>query len=567
MAIRLVETLHLVLLLFGLIQLAVASARLTDDSFAGTWSGRGLGKRNVLTGRSIAADPKGLYKPHKTKVPIDHFPYDSRYEPHTDEKFDLRYWFDASHYKEGGPIIVLHSGETSGVNRLPFLQKGIMKILSETTNGLGVILEHRYYGESFPTANLSTENLRFLTTEQAMADSAYFAQEVVFEGFEGVDLTAKGGKAPWIIYGGSYAGAQVAFLRVSYPDIFWGAISSSGVPKAIYDFWEYFEAVRRYGPPECISTTQKFVDIVDRIVMGQHNAKIIERLKSFFNLGNLTHIDDFAYVLSFGITYWQERNWDPKVSLPNFDFYCGNITVDELLYKNGNLRGEARALLAAAGYFAQTNALTNRLLNFAGFVNVDQVVGCKSHNQTLDECLGQHERPWFKDVDLSQADNRCWPYQVCTEWGYLQVGSTVPRDRMPMVSRMIDLEYASIMCREAFGIYKPPEIERINKYGGFDIEYERLAFIDGEADAWRAASPHADAVRPRENTIDKPFILIEGGGHHWDENGLFPNETTPDLPPRPVADAQAQEVEFVKKWVEAGEKTSPVKAPGWVMDE
>ena len=38
--------------------------------------------------------------------------------------------------------------------------------------------------------------------------------------------------------------------------------------------------------------------------------------------------------------------------------------------------------------------------------------------------------------------------------------------------------------------------------------------------------------------------------HHWDENGLFPNETTPDLPPPPVAEAKREIVEFVRKWVE-----------------
>jgi hypothetical protein len=42
--------------------------------------------------------------------------------------------------------------------------------------------------------------------------------------------------------------------------------------------------------------------------------------------------------------------------------------------------------------------------------------------------------------------------------------------------------------------------------------------------------------------------------HHWDENGLFPNETTPDLPPRAVAQTQKAEVEFVKAWVKEWKK-------------
>ena len=164
-------------------------------------------------------------------MPIDHFHNDSQYEPHTDETFNLRYWFDASYYAPGGPVIVLESGEDTGDDRLPFLQKGLLHQLAQATNGIGVVLEHRYYGQSFPTANLSTESLRFLTTDQALADTAYFAQNVVFPGLENETLTAP--NAPYIAYGGSYAGAFVAFLRVLYPDVYFGAIGSSGVVEAI----------------------------------------------------------------------------------------------------------------------------------------------------------------------------------------------------------------------------------------------------------------------------------------------------------------------------------------------
>ena len=55
---------------------------------------------------------------------MDYFHNESCYEPHSNDFFNLRYWFDASNYKPGGPVIVLQSGETSGVGRLPFLQKG-----------------------------------------------------------------------------------------------------------------------------------------------------------------------------------------------------------------------------------------------------------------------------------------------------------------------------------------------------------------------------------------------------------------------------------------------------------
>lgn len=82
-----------------------------------------------------------------------------------------------------------------------------MAQLARATNGIGVVLEHRYYGTSIPTEDFSVKSLRFLTTEQAMADSVYFSKNVVFKGLENKDLTAP--KTPHILYGGSYAGAQV----------------------------------------------------------------------------------------------------------------------------------------------------------------------------------------------------------------------------------------------------------------------------------------------------------------------------------------------------------------------
>ena len=89
-------------------------------------------------------------------------------------------------------MIVLQSGETDASGRLPYLQKGIVAQLSKATNGLGVILEHRYYGTSFPVDDLSVENLRFLTTQQALADQAYFQQNVVFPGMGGYELDCAG---------------------------------------------------------------------------------------------------------------------------------------------------------------------------------------------------------------------------------------------------------------------------------------------------------------------------------------------------------------------------------------
>ncbi|KAK5071667.1 hypothetical protein LTR64_004554 [Lithohypha guttulata] len=499
--------------------------------------------------RRDAPNPADLYPEHNISVPIDHFQNESMYSPHSDGMFSLRYFFDASHYKAGGPVIVLQGGETSIVGRLPYLQKGIVAQLAAATNGIGVILEHRYYGTSMPTANLSTENYRFLTTEQALADQAYFSRNIVFPGLEHLNLTAPG--TAHIAYGGSYAGAFVAFLRIQYPDIYWGAISSSGVTEAIYDFWEYYEAHRKYAPPDCVQTQERLINVMDNILNSGDN-ETIDAFKSAFNASSFTYNDDFANTMSLSFGLWQSLNWDPAVSDPSFYYYCGNITNNSVLFNNSDLASSASEWIESGGWGNESSALTNRMLNFIGWSKAAYVDGVNN----LDTRYGAHNASAAKytDKSLSNYGSLSWAYQYCTEWGYLQSGSTVPQNLLSLISRLVSIPYNMLVCNYAFGIYGPPDVGRVNKYGGFNISYPRLAIIGGEADPWRAASPLATLDMPDRlndtSTVSEPIILIGGlAVHHWDENGLFPNETTAELPPAPVRDAQAQLAQSVQAWM------------------
>lgn len=129
---------------------------------------------------------------------VNHFPNKPYYDPAPASKtFPMQYIVNDTFYKPGGPVICLLGGEVAASSRMDFLETGIVRILAEATNGLGVILEHRYYGNSYPVEDLSTDNLRWLTTEQILADVAYFAQHVEFPGHENEDLTAP--KTPWIL--------------------------------------------------------------------------------------------------------------------------------------------------------------------------------------------------------------------------------------------------------------------------------------------------------------------------------------------------------------------------------
>ena len=257
--------------------------------------------------------------------------------------------------------------------------------------------------------------------------------------------------------------------------------------------------------------------------------------------------NDFMNTFSFGIGGWQGRNWDPAVNDPTFSEYCGNITADDTLrVVSREAIHTAKFLISLGGYRSEISTLLSPMLNAAGWVNQSLASTCTGESQN--ECWTTHNITYYRQDDLSQSW-RSWPYQYCSQWGFLQTGSDVPKTQLPLISRLIDLPYEEIICREAFNITTPPNTAIINKYGGYDIAYDRLAFIDGEDDPWRRASPHAPQAKNRTSTTDQPFILIADAVHHWDENGLFPNETTATLPPMPVAETQAKEVKFVKAWM------------------
>lgn len=341
-------------------------------------------------------------------MPVDHFHNDTKYSPHTNETFKLRYWFDASNYQYGGPVIVLLGGESSGEDRLPFLEYGILHKLAAELHGVGVVLEHRYYGDSFPTTNLSVKSLRFLDTQQALADTVYFARNIVFEGLEDYALTSK--TNAWFAYGGSYAGSFAAFLRVLYPQDFYGAIASSSVPEAIVDYWEYWEAIRLYGPKKCVETSQRFVELIDGVLL-QGLIRTSSLLKRTFGFPDTISDADFAAITTMtGVGRWQSRNWDPEVSSDAFDQYCKNVTTDEVIYPTSAVRRQNVELFVGTvfPFLPGRETFVNQTLNWIGFLNDEYRDSC---DFLADQCyVPQNDSFWKKD-GVGSWPWRSWTYQ------------------------------------------------------------------------------------------------------------------------------------------------------------
>ncbi|KZT27441.1 peptidase S28 [Neolentinus lepideus HHB14362 ss-1] len=466
------------------------------------------------------------FYPYIFEQPLDHFGNE------TTDTFGQRYWVNIRHYKPGtnAPVIVLDGGESNGEDRLPFLDTGIVEILAKATGGVGVVLEHRYYGESIPVQNFTTDSLRFLNNDQSAEDSANFMRNVRFDGID-EDITAP--NTPWIYYGGSYAGARAAHMKILYPDIVYGAIASSAVTHAQIMYWEYMDIIRRAADPTCSKHIQNTIKTIDTLLAFPHVKKT---LKGLFGLADLVHDEDFASVLEAPLGYWQAKVWDPAVGSTKFDEFCEALDQPPI-------GGTAESILLPGGL-----SLDFASLNYAKWIRENVVSRCPE-DMTVEDCFGTFDDTKFRDTSLDQTW-RAWQFQVCTQWGYF---ITAPPDRShpSILSKHITLEYLAMICPQAFPkgkhfkVPSMPNVTAINSLGDFTIAADRLAIIDGEVDPWRPATPHSDYAPDRPDTILQPFKIIPEAVHHYDEYGL--RDITQEPPE--ILKVHLEMIDFVTEWL------------------
>ncbi|KAI0435247.1 extracelular serine carboxypeptidase-like protein [Xylaria sp. FL1042] len=481
------------------------------------------------------------YEAHYFQQKINHFPQNKL--PYANETFTQRYYFDTTYYKPGGPVYLYISGETSGPSRFSNLQTGIIQILMEATDGLGVILENRYYGQSYPFNTSTTDQLAFLTTAQTIADNSYFAQHAVFPGVEG-DLTAPG--TPWILYGGSLAGAQTAFSIKQYGDVLYGGIASSAPIHVVVGYPEWYGPIQKFAPQDCVARINNIIDKFDDLVAKNHQAAIT-KFKALFGLEVLTDHRDFASAIvdpignpgNYFSNTWQELNWNSTYGSRDFFNFCGNVSdidppkeVAEIDYTmSAYTNGEP--WVGLGGYANYIKKYTRPL--------------CQSGDYNSHDCWGtQNQSAW---AEIENSSGRSYLYTSCIEQGaYIDA----PKEGPSLLSRVVDISYEQQWCRWAFPegeynkIQSSPDIDVYNSFGDFNFSADRLAFIDGDQDVWNGLCYHSPLAPARRQTSDlHPELFITGAGHHWDSSGILDVQAEPQF----IREAHLWEIRTVKKWL------------------
>jgi serine protease 16 len=324
--------------------------------------------------------------------------------------------------------------------------------LAQNHSAIVIGLEHRYYGESI-VYNLTASGLRYLTTEQALADIGSFqsSMQTTFQG-------------DWFAMGCSYGGVMAAWYRLKYPHQVKAALAASAPVEAIVSFYQLDQLVAYAAGEECTRALRQARITVEKALLEN-------RTRTFGDFGcqALTDPVDFLYVLADIVAYGVQM--DSKYHFRNE--MCQNFTSIPDKFSYDTYQQYSRFLF----HYTNTSCVDWALSTFT--------------NTT----------PNTNDY------MRQWMWQTCTELGYFQ---TAPAEN-PLRSPNITVDYHLGVCMRLFNFPEPrvPVVDRINEdYGGADnFTGTNVIFSNGDDDPWRALS----VTRPLGPTV--PSVLISGQAH------------------------------------------------------
>ncbi|KAI1950915.1 hypothetical protein LOZ39_002905 [Ophidiomyces ophidiicola] len=412
-----------------------------------------------------------------TEVPIDH--------KRPEKKYKNRFWVNEAHYKSGGPVFIFDGGEANAKRYADFYlvnQTSFFVQLLKEFGGMGIVWEHRYYGESNPfpvNLNTTAEQFQYLNNEQALADIPFFAKSFKRSAFPKDDLTPK--STPWVMVGGSYPGMRAAFTRDKYPDTIFAAFASSAPVQAQIDMSVYYEQVYRgmvaYGYGNCTKDIRAAYKYIDRELSRGDSAA---RIKKQF-LGETAEKNnngDFTQALIWTYATWQSYGANGGVG----DF-CNWLETDPETKKTAPEEGWAPTKGAkwVTDRFATWPKLVNR-------INAGFEINCKRENpnEPLDCDLGKR---------VAEPSGLAWTWQYCSEWGYFQYQNWPGHE---LLSNYQTDEYIQrYLCYRQFpdGLksgHLPvrPKAHEVNKATrGWHMRPSNTYWSGGQYDPWRSLSP------------------------------------------------------------------------------
>ncbi|XP_038207605.1 putative serine protease K12H4.7 [Zerene cesonia] len=422
--------------------------------------------------------------------PLDHFKSNS-------QTWKMRYFERLDHFKPNGPIYVFLGGE--GEANPSYLSVGTVFELAEETNGAMFMTEHRYYGMSKPFNDSTTENMKWLSSRQALADIARLLQHIKSNS---IFIKSK-----VVLIGGSYAGNLAAWMRLKYPQLVDAAIASSGPVLAKKDFYEYLEKVNdnydQYGTTNCWKTTQQMFKRYQEMLQSSQGIEQLKREHNICQENDLTDVkNQWIFFMSKISPYMTKSQYGGQKEIKK---HCYYIEIIERLQK----------------------------FKFFEKLVWDSRDDC--NDVTFDGLI----------TYLNQTDfYHSWFYQVCTEFGYFQTTSS---EDQPF-GDVLPTGYYLEICKQLFGFDESRVDDGVKNsnemYGGLTLNVTQVVFVNGDMDPWSTISVIED------RSYRAPAVVIPRETHCSD---LYVGRDASEE----LKEAQKHIKSLVKHWIGLGDYTKP----------
>ncbi|KAI1723582.1 serine carboxypeptidase s28 domain-containing protein [Ditylenchus destructor] len=499
---------------------------------------------NVRMAEKVANADKKLVETHERYTTYHSIEQDlDHFDTSVTDKWTQYYYYNDIHETTGGPIF-LHLGGEGPINS--YYVGWILSLYNWAQNfGASIYaLEHRFYGKSQPKEDVSVENLKWLKSEQALADAAVFVKAIN----KARDLT----NTKWIVFGGSYPGNLAAWFRFKYPDLVYGAIASSAPVLAKVDFFEYLQVVSNstiaYGIDNCPKNVHRFFIWAQQQTTTIAGRKDLSHKMGLCDKWDQDYVDDkdIELILAFfvfdiaGMVQYDSQGH-------SYVHYICEVykEIDKFVGADVHIDGESER--TEAGYWKVVEGIGQRMRSrgilrpkangkrkvVKGGVKADDDDGTKCpdyQNYGYDQDCQDSNSDEYDDsdffceglsyeayVDILQqvtpydTSDRCWFWQTCNELGVFQstnMGYNLFESTLP-VNFQVDF------CRDVFGaIYTRDYIDSNIRYtngqygGNENFNATRVVFVNGSEDPW-----HVNSVLESDKSKDITAILIDGTSH------------------------------------------------------
>lgn len=413
---------------------------------------------------------------------IDNFNSDDK------STYEQRYYVNDEYWTGSGPVFFSIGGEGT----LTGPPSGYIAQLGMNYSALLISLEHRFYGKSIPNQNSETENLQFLTVEQALADLN------AFTAYYKSTMDPRTTSVKWFVFGGSYPGALASWYRAAYPDASVGSLSSSGVVNCIVDYYEFDMQVTAAAGNKC-SDGIKLVQASFERTIAKSPVQGLQDSLALFNCEKDMSVADLFYMMA--------DSWSMAVQYSSKSDLCTALSTVDASSPDEEVMSTFATF--SLEYWGEDFCS-------AGFYNTKALA----------------------DPARWETNSRSWRWQTCYQVSYFNTAPPMGSLR----SQTVDLQYHLQQCEAIFGKKMFPSSDEMNRvYGGQFPKATRVFYSDFSDDPWQRASVN---FSPSE---DEPYFLTtcDDCGHCKD---LHSADSSTD--PEALQKGRAEFETYLAKWLQ-----------------